>query len=63
MTLTMKRSRNKCCVLDKSNFKLSNFLTTPARCATPPRRGIKTYRIAENSPPAEGWQAEPDGVV
>lgn len=35
--------------------------TTPSLRATPPEEGNE-YRIF-NSPPLEGWQAQPDGVV
>jgi len=34
--------------------------TTPALRATPPEDSPNTE---ENSPPSEGWQAQPDGVV
>ncbi|WP_208599091.1 endonuclease domain-containing protein [Desulfonatronum thioautotrophicum] len=39
--------------------------TTPALCATPPREGNNASRAVPdgNSPPLEGWQAKPDGVV
>ena len=50
--------------------------TTPPLRGTPPREGNKTLRCtspeegnasqkggAQNSPPLEGWQAKPDGVV
>jgi len=41
------------------------FLTTPALRATPPKEGNKLSQSnrGENSPPVEGWQAQPVGVV
>ncbi|NOT20808.1 MAG: endonuclease domain-containing protein [Sideroxydans sp.] len=36
--------------------------TTPPLRGTPPEDGNKSSR-ASNSPPLEGWQAQPDGVV
>ncbi|MBW6511643.1 MAG: hypothetical protein K0A93_05925 [Desulfuromonadaceae bacterium] len=33
--------------------------TTPPLRGTPPQEG----NGAQNSPPVEGWQAQPDGVV
>ena len=40
-------------------------LTTPSslRDATPPREGNSSTCMNQNSPPVEGWQAKPDGVV
>jgi hypothetical protein len=39
--------------------------TTPPLWGTPPREGNGTANTltADNSPPLEGWQAQPDGVV
>jgi hypothetical protein len=39
-----------------------HLITTPPLRGTPPREGNQPA-FRPNSPPSEGWQAEPDGVV
>jgi len=43
---------------------MSNKKTTPPLRGTPPKEGNEKEELGgENSPPSEGWQAKPDGVV
>jgi len=46
-----------------SDYPDISLKTTPSLRDTPPKEGNNSLKERKNSPPSEGWQAKPDGVV